>query len=204
MISKKQIEFTLLVAVCLSFITFISGCATGPKIPTPDLSSLPKCDIDGNTHVGGPQYALLDMSESRIGQIRLIDGKPFKPKDCDYLHVVVPPGKHTVYLFYMKSLYLLYPRGRDPVSFNFNAESGKTYRIVVTKHPLKSLYNCRFEEAATGEILQEIDDCDRDEVRRPAMQEVLDLFGGRDAYLEYKSEWWPDKQFEALHKHLRQ
>jgi hypothetical protein len=35
------------------------------------------------------------------------------------------------------------------------------------------------------------------------MKEILDAFGGRDAYLEYKSKWWPDDEFEELHKYLR-
>jgi hypothetical protein len=191
------------IASCLFLAAFLAGCATGPKIATPDLSHLPVCGIDGKAHAGGPRTALLDMSQSRIGQIRLFDGRPFMPKDCDYLRVVVPPGEHTVHFSYMKSLYLLHPRGRDPVALNFSAEAGKSYRVIVEKHPLKSLYNCRIEEATSGEILDAIDDCDRDEVRRPAMQEILDAFGGREAYLQYISEWWPDEEFDALHKHLR-
>jgi hypothetical protein len=190
-------------AACFFFTALLSACGTGPKITAPELSSLPNCSVSGIEHTGGAQYALLDMSQSRIGQIRLIDGEPFMPKDCDYFHVVLPPGKHKVHFVYMKSLYLLHPRGRDPVALSFNAESGKTYNVIVDKHPLKSLYNCQIEEASSGEILSKIDDCDSDEVRIPALEEILDAFGGRDAYLKYKSEWWPDEEFEALHKHLR-
>ena len=191
------------IAACLFLTALVSGCVTGPTISAPDLSSLPVCGMDGNEYTGDPGYALLDMTESRIGQIRLIDGEPFKPADCDYFHVAVSPGEHTVHFVYMKSLYLLHPRGRDPVAFKFNAESGKTYRAIVEKRTLKSFYNCRLVEAGSDKTVYEVDDCDRDEVRRPAMKEILDAFGGRDAYLEYKSKWWPDEEFEALHKYLR-
>lgn len=179
------------------------GCGTGPKVSAPDLSSLPECGKDGKPHKGGPEYAILEMSKSRIGHIRLINGEPFMPDKCDYLRIVLPAGEYRVHFVYMKSLYLLHPRGRDPVSLTFNAEAGKTYLVIVEKHPLKSLYNCRVEEAASGKILHQIDDCDRDEVRRPALKEILEAFGGREAYLEYQSKWWPDQDFEALHRHLR-
>jgi hypothetical protein len=190
-------------AYLLFFVASISGCAFGPQVSTPQLSSLPDCGVDGKGQVGGYQFALLDMSQSRIGQIRLIDRKPFTPKDCNYFHVVIPPGEHTVHFVYQKSLYLLHPRGRDPVALKFKAEAGKTYLTIVDKHPIRSLYNCRIVEASSGAIIFEEGDCDSDEVRYPAMKEILDVFGGREAYLQYQSEWWPDEEFEALHKHLR-
>jgi len=143
------------------------------------------------------------MSESRLGQIRLIDGKPFKPDKCNYHRIVLAPTKHTVHFVYLKSLYLLHPRGRDPVALSFNAESGKTYSTIVTKHPLKSLYNCRIVDTSSGKIIVEIKDCDDDSVRYPALNEILEVFGGRDEYLKYQSEWWPDDDFDALHDYLR-
>jgi hypothetical protein len=196
-------ETFLKIAVYLSFSVFLSSCATGPKVIQADLSASPKCGMDGSMHHGDPQYALLDMSQARKAQIRLIDGKPFMPRNCDYYHVVMPPGEHTIHFVYLKSMYLLHPRGRDPVALKFTADTGKIYQVFVEKHPLRSLYNCRVEEAASGKILHEIDDCDSDVIRYPAMDEIFEAFGGREAYIQYQEEWWPEDDFEQLHRHLR-
>jgi hypothetical protein len=152
---------------------------------------------------GSHQYAVLDVSQARMAQIRMIDGKPFYPNNCDYYQVILSPGEHVIHFVYHKSIYLLHPRGRDPVALKFTAESGKRYQIIVDKHPFISKYNCRVKEVGSGKILHEIDDCDRDEIRYPALNEMLEVFGGRDAYIEYQEEWWPKDDFEQLHRHLR-
>ncbi len=203
MTAKRYLRDLFNVLVLLFVSVVITSCATGPKVEQKDLSYLPACTISGNAFAGDNQYAVLDISEARMAQIRLIDHIPFKPKNCDYYHIALPPGEHIIHFVYSKSIHLLHPRGRDPVSLKFSAKAGKHYQIIVDKHTLKSLYNCRVEDVASGKVLHEIDDCDNDAVRYPALDEILEVFGGRDSYLKYQDEWWPKDDFEQIHKYLK-
>ena len=161
----------------------LAGCGA---ISTRHEGVLLPCGIGAEPVEASKDMARLDMSDSRSGLVRTLDGKPFCPqRRCDYATIVLPPGEHELIFSYLKSYSVLGPGGRDPVKLTFTARPGETYRAIVeTTGIIGWRYNCRIEEAGTGHIVDEIDACDRDEIRRPAMQEVFDAYGGRDAYIE--------------------
>ena len=172
----------LVLSACLLLCASIAGCTTAPY-----LSSLPKCGPDGKAHTGGPQYALLSMKNSRDGVVKLLDGKPFLPSGCNQAYIVLEEGEHTVHFSYIKSYSVLGPPGSDPVALTFSAKAGETYNAVVKTSGFGWRYNCRIEAESTGSVLDEVEDCDQNEVRYKAMQEIFDAYGGRDEYIRKRS-----------------
>ena len=165
---------------CILLGAFITGCATAPHI-----SSLPKCGPDGKPHTGGPQYALLDMRTSRDGLVRVLDSKAFCPKrSCNHNNIVLTPGEHKVIFTYLKSYSVLGPGGRDPVKLKFEVKSGETYRAIVKVAAFTWSYTCSIEEVSTGRKLAQIENCDHNDIRWPAMNEVFDVYGGKQQYVD--------------------
>lgn len=167
----------------LIFTLCLTGCGANQPRHNIDLSP---CSITAEPIVGSQDMAILDMSDSRLGIVRVLDGKPFCPKNkCDHRKIIIHPGEHAVIFSYIKSYSVLGPGGMDPVKLTFIAKQGKTYRAIVkTTGIIGWNYNCRIEEESTGQIVAEIEGCDRDEIRWPAMQEVFDAYGGRQKYIE--------------------
>ena len=160
----------------------LSGCSTSS--PSYEGTLLP-CEINAKPVMPSQNMAMLTMSDSRDGVVRTLDGKPFCPqRRCNYHTIVLPPGEHEVIFTYLKSYSVLGPGGSDPVKLTFIAKQGETYRAIVKKASFLWRYKCRIVEASTGQIISEIDDCDRDEIRWPAMREVYDAYGGKRKYIE--------------------
>lgn len=148
--------------------------------------SLLPCGINAEPTIASKEMATLDMSDSRSGIVRTIDGKPFCPqKPCNTRTIILPPGEHEVILSYVKAYSVLGPGGRDAVALTFAAKPGEVYRAIVkTTGMIGWHYNCRIEEESTGKTVDEIEDCDRDEIRRPAIQAVFEAYGGRQEYID--------------------
>lgn len=162
----------------------LSGCGTSS--PRHDDTLLP-CDISAKPVMTSHNMATLNMSGSRDGIVRTLDGKPFCPqRPCNYNTIALPPGKHEVIFSYLKSYSVLGPGGSDPVKLTFIAKPGETYNVIVKKTGFSWKYKCAIKEASTGQIVTEIDDCDRDEIRWPAMREVFDAYGGKQKYIDSK------------------
>jgi len=161
----------------------VGGC--GSATTKHEGAPLP-CSITAEPVAPNDEMATLDMSKSREGLVRTFDGKPFCPKTrCDHRTIVVPPGKHDVIFSYLKSHSVLGPGGRDAVKMTFEAKPGKTYQAIVkTTGIIGWSYNCKLVESSTGRTVDEIDDCDRDEIRGPAIQAVFDSYGGRQEYID--------------------
>lgn len=129
--------------------------------------------------------ATLDMSDLRDGVVRTLDGKPFCPqRRCNYQTIALLPGEHEVIFTYLKSYSVLGPGGSDPVKLTFIAKPGETYHAIVKKAGYSWRYKCKIKEASTGQMLTELDDCDRDEIRWPAIHEVFDAYGGEQKYID--------------------
>jgi len=167
----------------LAFALTLVSC--GVISPRHEDRLLP-CSITAEPIMASKEMATLDMSDSRSGIVRTLDGKPFCPqKPCDYHTIALPPGQHEVIFSYVKAYSVLGPGGRDAVELTFGARAGETYRAIVkTTGIIGWHYNCRIEEVSTGQIVDEIEDCDRDEIRRPAIQAVFDAYGGRQEYID--------------------
>jgi hypothetical protein len=161
------------------------GCGSAA---TKREGALLPCGITAEPVTPSEEMATLDMSKSREGLVRAFDGKPFCPKRrCDHQTIVVPPGKHDLIFSYLKSYSVLGPGGRDAVKMTFVAKPGERYRAIVkTTGVIGWKYNCRIEDVSTEQIVAEIDDCDRDEIRGPAIQAVFDAYGGRQEYIDAK------------------
>jgi hypothetical protein len=149
-------------------------------------STLLPCGITAEPVAQSGEMAMLDMTKSREGLVRTIDGKPFCPKQrCNHQTIVLPPGKHDVIFSYVKSQSVLGPGGKDAVKLTFVAKPGETYQAIVkTTGLIGWSYNCKLVEVSTGRTADEIDDCDRDEIRGPAIQAVFDSYGGRQEYID--------------------
>lgn len=123
----------------------ISGCATGTQ-----LSSFSACWLDGKPHVSGSKYAFIDMTKSSDGVVKLLDGKPFLPSNCNYNLVALEEGEHIINFSYRKNLSVLGPSGSAPISLTFSAKAGETYYAVVKKSGIPWKYNCHIKVASTG------------------------------------------------------
>jgi hypothetical protein len=89
--------------------------------------SLLPCGIAAEPTIASKEMATLDMSDSRSGIVRTIDGKPFCPQEpCNTRKIILPPGEHEVILSYVKAYSMLGPGGRDAVALTFVAKPGET------------------------------------------------------------------------------
>ena len=173
-------------AMCIVFFVMtMTGCGTAP---TSDQTELLPCDINAEPAAASEAMATLDLHDSRDGILRTVNGEPFCPqKPCNTRTILIPAGKHEVIVSYLKSYSVLGPGGRDAAKLTFVAKAGETYRVIVkTTGIIGWKYNCKIEEASTGRTIDEIKDCDRDDVRRPAINAVFDAYGGRQRYLDRK------------------
>jgi hypothetical protein len=180
--SLLQMNWCCVVGIS-ALVLAVGGCGSAT---TRHESTLLPCGITAEPVAPGGEMAKLDMTKSREGLVRTFDGEPFCPKRrCDHRTIVVPPGKHDVIFSYMKSYSVLGPGGRDAVKMTFEAKPGETYRAIVsTTGVIGWSYNCKLVEVSTGRTVAEIDDCDRDEIRGPAIQAVFDSYGGRQKYID--------------------
>ena len=175
---------TLIFAMIAAFLMLsLSGCGV---VPTSDKEELLPCGIDSEPAMPSEEMATLDLYDAREGLLRTANGNPFCPqKPCNIRKILLSPGEHWVIISYLKAYSPLGPGGRDAVKLTFNAKAGETYRVIVkTSGFIGWKYNCKIEEATTGRTVMEIKDCDRDEIRRPAINAVFDAYGGRQKYID--------------------
>jgi hypothetical protein len=170
---------------------FLAGCGGYQKAAEIERASLSvatePCDSSGSPTVASPNQATLDMSNSREGLLRSIDGKPFCPqKRCDHRMVVLSPGDHEVAWSYLKSYSVLGPGGRDPVILSFKAEPRGNYAAVVSKGAFTWTYNCSIQDKISGRVVAETKDCDADNIRYPAMRKIYAAYGGSNSYIASK------------------
>lgn len=175
--------------VLLALSVMLTGCGT---TPTSDKAELLPCGIDAKPTVATEEMAALDLHprHSRESLLRTLNAKPFCPQEtapCSSRKIQIPPGQLEVIVSYKKSYSVLGPGGRDPVKFEFTAQAGERYRVIVKQTGIIGWeYLCKIEEASSGRTIVEIEDCDRDEIRRPAMNDIYDAFGGKQKYLNRK------------------
>ena len=184
--------FNIMVGIVIMILTLsvmLAGCGT---TPTSDKAELLLCGIDAKPTVVTEEMATLDLHpwHSRESLLRTLNGKPFCPQEsepCSSRKILIPPGQHEVIVSYKKSYSVLGPGGRDPVKFRLTAQAGERYRVIVKQTGIIGWkYLCKIEEASSGRTIVEIEDCDRDEIRRPAMNDVYDAFGGKQKYRDRK------------------
>ena len=172
-----------IIAASLVLMLSLSGCGVAP---TSDKDESLPCGITSEPVMPSDEMATLDLYNAREGLLRTVNSKPFCPqKPCNIRKILLPPGEHEVIISYLKAYSVLGPGGRDAVKLTFDAKAGETYRVIVkTSGIIGWKYNCKIEEATTGRTVMEIKDCDRDEIRRPAINAVFDAYGGRQKYID--------------------